>query len=73
MGSTAALGAPSVKAGQPDQRRIGATRLYAHLGPMSTILGGPGSLGGLDRKTVRQQVWFRDSQFLFTFSPFTKE
>jgi hypothetical protein len=68
MGSTAALGAPSVKAGQPDQRRIGATRLYAHVGPRATILGGP---RGRPQTTAHTPPWFRDRQFLFTYSPFT--
>jgi len=55
------------------QHVLRADRCYAHGGPQSTILGGSNSLIGLGPlKTVRF-LWFRDSQFLLTYSPFTKE
>jgi hypothetical protein len=77
MGSTATLGMVHTLAGQGTaipsvQQVLRSNRLYAHVGTMSTILGGPGSQG-LGRKTARQSVWFRDRQFLLTFLPFTKE
>ena len=73
MGVTAALNAVVVS--QPmarprDHHRLGAHRLSAHLGPCVTILGGPIGLG--PPKTARF-LWFRDRQFLFTSSPYTKE
>jgi len=48
-------------------------RLYAHFGPRSTILGGSSYVGGFGRLTTRMSLWFRDGQFLFTYSSFTKE
>ena len=41
--------------------------------PQSTILGGPSGLSGLGQMNARPRVWFRDRQFLFTYSPYTKE
>ena len=75
MGATAAIGTlvGRGKATQPDQHRLGENRLYAHIGPRATTLVGPSGSGTVDQKTARQQLWFRDSQFLFTHSPFTKE
>jgi hypothetical protein len=43
MGATAAIGtlAGRGKATQSDQHRLGEHRLYTHLGPLATIIGGP--------------------------------
>jgi hypothetical protein len=78
MGATAALGfvtmlATQDTARQSDQHMLGADRYYAHVGPRVTILGGSSGLGELDPLNTRTQLWFRDGQFLFTYSPFTKE
>lgn len=75
MGATAAIGAlvSQSPARQPDQHVLGDSRCYAQMGPPSTIIGGPSRGGTLDQLSARQQLWFRDSQFLFTYSPFTKE
>ena len=67
------LGPLATIIGGPDQHRLGENRLYAHIGPRATTLVGPSGSGTVDQKTARQQLWFRDSQFLFTHSPFTKE
>ena len=75
MGATAAIGA-LVSRGMGtllDQHRLGEHRLYANLGPLATIIGGPSESDTLDQISPRQQLWFRDGQFLFTHSPFTKE
>ena len=48
-------------------------RGYTHVGQHSTILAGPSSLSRLGHRTTETYLWFRDGQFLFTFSPFTKE
>ena len=72
MGATAAIAtlAGRGKATQSDQHRLGEHRLYTHLGPLATIIGGPSR--GI-QTTTHTQLWFRDSQFLFTHLPFTKE
>jgi hypothetical protein len=72
MGATAAIGtlAGQGTARQPDQHRIGDNRFYTNLGPLATIIGGP---NGRTQSTAHTQRWFRDGQFLFTHSPFTKE
>lgn len=72
MGATAAIGTlvNQGTAMQPDQHVLGSNRLLCQVGPRSTILGGLGGIGPL--KTGRF-LWFRDRQFLFTHSPFTKE
>ena len=67
------LGPLATIIGGPDQHRLGENRLYAHIGPPSTVIGVPSRGGTLDQLSARQQLWFRDSQFLFTHSPFTKE
>lgn len=78
MGSTATLSLVHALAGQGTarlsvQHLLGNSRFYAQIGPCSTILGGASGLGSPGSlKTVRF-LWFRDSQFLLTYSPFTKE
>ncbi|RPH76588.1 MAG: hypothetical protein EHM80_14320 [Nitrospiraceae bacterium] len=69
MGSIAAIGTlvSQGKARQPDQHRVGENRLYANLGPLATIIGGP---SGRMQTTAKTSLWFRDRQFLFTSSPF---
>lgn len=77
MGSTGALNMVMAHAlaGQGPVRPAvlhlcGDSRGAAHLGPGWTILGGPHAC---TQTTVRTSLWFRDRQFLFTFSPYTKE
>ena len=72
MGATAAIGTlvSQSPARQPDQHVLGDMRFYAQIDPPSTIIGG---LSGRTQATAHTQLWFRDRQFLFTFSPFTKE
>ena len=72
MGATSAIGA-LVSRGMGtliDQHRLGEHRLYANLGPLATIIGGPSAR---TQSTAHTRLWFRDSQFLITHSPFTKE
>jgi hypothetical protein len=58
MGSTAAVSAVTTRTNQ------------AVVGPPSTIVGGT---SGRTQETARTPLWFRDRQFLFTYSPYTKE
>ena len=69
MGATEALGT-LVSAKQSNHHWLGEHRLYANLGPLGTIIRGP---SGPTQKMAHAQLWFRDGQFLFTHSPFTKE
>jgi hypothetical protein len=70
------LEALCLAAGQ--RRPIQITRLrpgreYAQLGARQTILTGLHGSGGSGVLTTEPALWFRDSQFLMTYSPFTKE
>lgn len=74
MGATATLGVDHALAGQgtarPAVHVLTDNRLYARRGPLATIIGGP---SGRNQTTARTALWFRDRQFLFIYSPLTKE